>query len=74
MKPMNYTIIFFTNERVVRSTSWDNGLDAAKRYARIQLGIEAVHRVEIWDEADRVVFRWSTSDRPSMPIPTMPIP
>lgn len=46
-KPMNYFIIFFTDERVVRSTSWDNSLDAAERYVRNQLGIEAVRRVEI---------------------------
>lgn len=44
---MNYFIIFFTDERVVRSTSWDNSLDAAERYVRNQLGIEAVRRVEI---------------------------
>jgi hypothetical protein len=70
---MNYTILFLTDDRVVRSTSWDNGLDAAKKYARGQMAIEAVHRVEIWDEADFVVFRCSASGQPTMQIPPMPM-
>ena len=65
-KPMNYTILFLTDERVVRSTSWDNGLDAAKKYARDQMAFETVHRVEIWDETDYVVFRCSASGHPTL--------
>ena len=71
---MNYTILFFADDRVVRSMSWDHGVDAAKKYARDQIDIEAVHRVEIWDEADRVVFRSSASTPPTMPIHTLRIP
>jgi hypothetical protein len=57
---MTYTILFLEHERVTRSTSWDTGLDAAKKYACDQLVRRDADRVEVWDRADKLVFRHLT--------------
>lgn len=54
---MTYTILFLEHERVMASTSWDTGLEAAKQYARENLAKRAVELVEVWDESDALVFR-----------------
>jgi hypothetical protein len=54
---MSYSILFMEHDRVTRSTSWDTGLESAKRYAQSQLADPCEVRVEIWDEADVIVFR-----------------
>lgn len=54
---MNYTILFLADERVLRSTSWDTGLDAAKRYACDQLPMRDAERVEVWDKSDALIFQ-----------------
>jgi hypothetical protein len=40
-------------------TSWGAGRHAAKRYACAQLTDRCGERVEVWDAADRVVFKFS---------------
>jgi hypothetical protein len=54
---MSYSILFLEHDRVTHSISWDMGLEAASRYARSQLADPCEVRVEIWDEADVLVFR-----------------
>ncbi|HEX8056177.1 MAG TPA: hypothetical protein VF481_05920 [Novosphingobium sp.] len=54
---MTYTILFLEHERVMASTSWDAGLEAAKKYACENLEKRAVPLVEVWDESDLIVFR-----------------
>jgi hypothetical protein len=58
---MNYTILFLEHERVTRSTSWSIGLDAAMSYARDRLGERETEYVEVWDDADRLIFRYPAS-------------
>jgi hypothetical protein len=58
---MNYTILFLAGDRVLRSTSWDAGLEAAKQYACEHLTIRDAQRVEVWGDADQIMFRHSAS-------------
>jgi hypothetical protein len=60
---MTYTILFLEHERVMASTSWDTGLEAAKKYACENLAKRAVELVEVWDESDALVFRHPTSQQ-----------
>lgn len=54
---MTYTILFLEHERVTASTSWDTGLEAAKKYACEHYLIRQAELVEVWDDRDAVVFR-----------------
>ena len=64
---MSYSILFLEHDRVTRSTSWDTGLQSASWYARSLLADPGEARVEIWDEADVLVFRHPSAARPDSP-------
>lgn len=54
---MIYSIIFSKSGREFGRTSWDAGLDSAKKHAETHMKIQGADRVEVRDENGVLVFQ-----------------
>ena len=64
---MAYTIKFFRMARELGATPWAGSFDSAKQHALDHMPIKQADRVEIRDDADKLVFHHPRTLHASQP-------